>query len=401
MVDLDVLTGNVRALRRLVAPNSELMAVVKADGYGHGAIMVARTALAAGAASLAVATVAEGVQLRAAGIAAPILTLGAIAATEADIALSHGLAVTVATSDLLNAISAAARRLKLPLPVAIHVKVDTGMRRYGATPALAVALAQRVASDPYLHFAGLSTHFAVADEPDERFTLDQAAMLEQCRMELAALGIRPARVHLANSAATLRSSRYHFDLVRVGIALYGLPPARGITLPPDVRPALTVRGRIARLIDLAPGDTVGYGRTYTVDTHRQAALVPIGYADGYRRGLSGVAWMGWQGARAPVLGRVSMDQTVIAVPAGVLPAIGDEVTVFGGTGEEGAPSTSELAELLGTISYEVVTGITDRVPHLYTRGGEIVATASSGVFLDECVPRTPMLARETGNDRSF
>ena len=373
VIDLDALVGNVRCIRQSLSPGTGLMAVVKANGYGHGATMVARTALEAGAAALAVATVGEAARLRREGIGAPLLILGPIDPAEAAAALRLDLELTVATDVLLDAVAEAARALLLPRPAAVHVKADTGMRRYGALPEAAVALARRVAADPALELAGFSTHFAAADEADETFTREQAARFDRCLADLAAVGIRPARVHAANSGATLRSRRYDYDLVRVGIALYGLPPSAEIGLPTGMRPVMTVRSRIARIVELAPGDTVGYGRTYRAAGIERAALIPIGYADGYRRALSGRAWVGIGGRPAPVLGRVSMDQTVVGIPTGVEARVGDEVTVAGGRPDEGAPSVAELAEALGTITYEVVTGVADRVPRHYVRGGELVA----------------------------
>jgi len=369
VVDLDVLAGNVGAVRALLGPGTALMAVVKADGYGHGAVPVANVALASGAAALGVATVGEGSALRRAGIAAPILVLGAVDPGEVADALELGLDLTVATDELLSAVQAASRARIGRRPVGVHVKVDTGMRRYGAPPELAVALARRVAADPELSLAGLCSHFAAADEPDEEPTAAQAELLDIVVAELAAEGVRAKQIHAANSAAALRSSRYHHDLVRVGIALYGLPPAAGFALPGGFRPALTVRSRVTRLIDLAPGDTVGYGRTYRAARAERAALVPIGYADGFRRALSNRGWMDVGGERAPVRGRVSMDQTVVGIGGDRPVRVGDEVVVVRGVEPAAAPSVVEIAETLETIPYEIVTTIGSRVPRTYVGPG--------------------------------
>jgi len=367
-IDLDALAGNVRRLDSRLAPGCGLMAVVKADGYGHGAVEVGRAALAAGAAALAVATVGEGAALRRAGITAPVLALSAIDAAEAPAAIALGLDLTVGTLELLGAISEAARSLDLPRPPAVHVKVDSGMRRYGARPDLAVALARRIAADPALRLAGLSTHFAAADEPDEQPTADQAAVLDRVRAELADYGIVPEVVHAANSAAALRSPRFHYGMARVGIALYGLPPSPETALPPGLRPVMSLHSRVTRVLALDPGDGVGYGLTYRAAAPERAALIPIGYGDGYRRALSGKGWMGIQGRPAPVIGRVSMDQTVVRLGPEVTVAVGDEVVVVGGEGT-GAPSVAEVAALLDTIPYEVVVGIMPRVPRIYRTAG--------------------------------
>lgn len=377
VIDLDAYEHNVRALKRTLTPGCELLAVVKANAYGHGASMVARAALVGGATRLGVATVEEGAALRRQGIRAPILLLGPIDRDEARQALTLGLEPTVATEALLDAVVDAAQSLPLQRAAGVHVKVDTGMRRYGAAPERAIALARRVATDPSLRLVGVSTHFATADEQDQRFTVEQATLLDACLAELTDLGIRPELVHAANSAAALRSRRYDYDLVRAGIALYGLRPGPEIALPAGFRPVLSLRSRVARVIDLEPGATVGYGRTYRVERSGRAALIPIGYGDGYRRSLSGRAWMGVGGRRAPVLGRVSMDQTVVGLPDGVPVQVGDDVVVVGAT-DEGAPSVDELAQVLETIAYEVVTGLATRVERHFLRDDHVVAIDRGG-----------------------
>lgn len=368
-IDLDAVQRNVAILASILSPGTELMAVVKANAYGHGAGMVAQAALAAGATRLAVATVGEGRQLRQRGIQAPILVLSPIAAAEASNAIDLGLELAIATEELLAAVTDASRTGAAP--VSVHVKLDTGMHRYGAEPALALALAQRVAATPSLRLAGFMTHFATADEADERFTLEQADLFDQCVGELAAQAIRPECRHMANSAAALRNRRYDADLVRFGIALYGLRPSATIALPAGVEPVLTVRSKIGRVHPVGPTTTVGYGRTYTPARVEQVGLVPIGYADGYRRHLSNRSWMMIGDRRAEVIGRVSMDQTVIRLPVGVDVEPGDEVVVFGSSG--GGASVDEIANQLGTINYEVVTSLAARIPRHYWRDGRVIA----------------------------
>lgn len=368
-IDLDALQKNVTVLASVLTPGTELMAVVKANAYGHGAVMVAETALASGATRLAVATVGEGWQLRQRGVQAPILVLSPVATAEAATAIDLGLELTIATEELLAAVASASRTAAGP--VGVHIKLDSGMHRYGAEPPLAIALAQRVVSTPSLRLAGFMTHFAVADETDERFTLEQASLFDHCVAELTALGIHPERRHMANSAAALRNRRYDADLVRFGIAMYGLRPSAAIALPSGVRPVLTVRSAIGRIHRLQPPSTVGYGRTYAPTEDEHVGLVPIGYADGYRRSLSNRTWMMIGGRPAPLIGRVSMDQTVIRLPADVAVKPGDDVLVFGGTG--GGPSVDDIARQLGTINYEVVTGLAARIPRHYLRHGQVVA----------------------------
>jgi alanine racemase len=375
-IDLGAVAGNVFALLSVLPHNTGLVAVVKANAYGHGAKEVARAAVRAGAVGLAVATVGEGRALRKDGIDAPILVLGAIDLTEASAAIDHDLDLTVGTEDLLVAIQAEARRRASNPhgPISIHVKVDTGLRRYGAEPGLALSLARRIDGDPFLALAGVFTHFASADEEDDGgFTDEQAGVLKRFMSSLSEEGIRPRSWHLANSAGTLNGWAEGSGFVRIGIALYGVAPSSAVRLAPGMRPVMTLRSRIARVFDLDHGDTVGYGRTYRCASPERAALVPLGYGDGYRRALSDKGWMGISGDRADVIGRVSMDQTVVRLPKGSVAEVGEEVTVMGGLPEEAAPTAEEMASLCGTIPYEIFTGIATRVPRLFLRNGDLVS----------------------------
>ena len=299
VIDLDRLHQNVTVLRSCLNPGTEMMAVVKANAYGHGARWVAQTALAAGATRLGVATVQEGRQLRTDGIRVPILVLSPIAVAEAPLAIAHDLEVAIGTEELLTALLEAAETASAA--IGVHVKVDTGMHRYGAAPELAIALAARVAAAPSLRLAGLMTHFATADEPTDRFTDEQATLFKHCVAVLEARGIRVGVRHMANSAATLRDARFHGDLVRIGIAMYGLRPAPEVELPSGVRPVLSVRSTVGRTHSVLPPCSVGYGRTYAPTGPEQVALIPIGYGDGYRRGLSNRGWMALADQRADVV----------------------------------------------------------------------------------------------------
>jgi alanine racemase len=361
-VDLDAIESNVRMLRAALPAHTRLMAVVKADGYGHGAPWIARAALNAGAALLGVATVGEGQILRAHGLDAPIVLLGSIDVDEVPAACSAGLEITVSAS----------------APVSVHLKVDTGLRRYGATAAEAVALAARIANDPYLRFASIFTHFASADEPDEPFTTTQLEEFEYVIAAVRSAGVPLPPLHAANSAGVLTGRGTQYNIARPGIALYGVPPSPEVPLLAGMRAGLRIESRIARLIALAPGDTVGYNRTFRASAPMRAALVPIGYADGYRRALSGRAWVGINGQQAAVLGRVSMDQIVVGMPNGVRADVGDVVAIMGGDPVSAAPSIAEMAELMDTNAYEVIVGIRERVPRVFVRGGEVVATRVNG-----------------------
>ena len=378
VVDLDAIEGNVRALRSALPVSTQLMAVVKADGYGHGAPLIAGAALEAGATLLGVATIGEGQALRARGVNAPIVLLGSVDASEALTACEADLEITVGSAWLLDSVQQAARAVGSESPVPVHLKVDTGLRRYGATASEAIALATRIASDPYLRFASIFTHFASADEPDEPFTDAQIEVFEQVVHAVREAGVRLPPLHAANSACILTGRGTEYAIARAGIALYGVAPSLAVRLLPGMGAGIRVESRITRLINLAPGDTVGYNRTYRVNAPMRGALVPIGYADGYRRALSGRAWVGIDGRRATVIGRVSMDQIVVAVPEGAQPALGDAVTIMGGDPQSGAPSIEEMADLMGTNAYEVIVGIRERVPRVFLRDGKPVAARVGG-----------------------
>jgi alanine racemase len=376
VVDLDALAGNVRVFRQLVPPPTRLMAVVKANGYGHGAAQVARTVLAAGATDLAVGTVEEGAQLRREGIPAPILVLSPVGPAEIALALRLRLTLAVASEEAVQLVASEARAGFFEAPASVHLKIDTGMRRYGCLPEQAPSLVRRISADDHMHLDGIFTHFACADEADERTTADQA---ERFDAALGTIGreidLRSVVRHAANSAATLRSRRYDYDMVRLGIALYGADPSPDVPLAPGMRPVMTLLSSIMRVIELSPGDRVSYGGEYAAQRSELAALIPIGYADGYRRGLSNRGWMGLNGARAPVRGRVCMDQTVVGLPELSRASVGDDVVVVGDP-NAGAPSWTELADLAETIAYELLTGISLRVPRLYVEGGQVMATSS-------------------------
>jgi alanine racemase len=372
IIDLDRIAGNVRVFRRLVGPGVKLMAVVKANGYGHGAVMVAKTALEAGADYLSVATVDEGIQLRQAGIGGQILVLGPVHAEEISAAIHGKLELAVGSSDAIAEIAEIATWCSAEEPIKVHLKIDTGMRRFGATLADLPAIAAKLACLSSLQLAGTFTHFAAADEADETPTLDQASIFEEALAELERSGLDPGVRHAANSAATLRARRYDFDMVRIGISLYGIAPSDDVHLVDGILPAMSVRSRVSRVIELAPGDRVSYGGTYVATRHERAGLIPIGYADGYRRGLSHRAWAKIGGYRCPILGRVCMDQTVVGLPSHSVVREGDEVLIAGDS-SSGAPTLDDLARLTDTIAYEIATGISKRVPRIYTREGQVVA----------------------------
>lgn len=365
IVDLDAVAANVRAIRSSLPASTRIMAVVKANAYGHGAPWVAASALAAGASLLGVATVGEGIRLRKAGIADQIVLLGSIAQGEVPEALRWELDITVAERRLLETVQQRVREQILDSAPRIHLKIDTGLRRYGCPPHAASALAARLRSDPLLQFAGVCTHFASADEPLERFTDDQLASFEAAIAELAREGEAVPDRHVANSAAVLRGIGCRFEIVRIGIALYGVPPSDDVPLLPGMRPVMGIESRIARVFDLTPGDCVGYNRTFQADCPMRAGLVPIGYADGYRRSFANGGWVGLNGRKARVLGRVSMDQIVIEIPGDADTVVGDVVQIMGAGVHGSGPHVGELAAIAGTNSYEILVGIRGRVPRVF------------------------------------
>lgn len=330
------------------------MAVVKADGYGHGAEQVARAALKAGAEWLGIATLEEGLQLRRAGIDAPVLVLGSVAAADVAEAVRHDLGLTIASSDALSAFTRARRRVRL------HLKIDTGMTRLGVMIDDVPSVLTRV-SRAGLRLEGVYTHLASAEEPDHSFTREQLnrfdAVLPQVRAQFPNI-----IVHAANSAAALGHPRSRYDLVRVGLAMYGLYPDRQFAGRVTLIPAMRLLSRVVRTVRANPGMAVSYGSTYRVLRPTTIATIACGYADGYPRlaGMNGEVLI--NGARLHVAGRVCMDH--LMVDAGDSPVhTGDTVELFGR-----GVSVDEVAEWAHTISYEVVCGVGLRVPRVYIRG---------------------------------
>ena len=365
-VDLDAVADNVRSIGSLVGPRAEVCAVVKADAYGLGLTEVGRAALDGGARRLAVARVEEGSRLRAAGLDVPILLIAGFAPGEADEIVQSGLTPTVVQLEDALALGRAAGRNGVVLPV--HVKVDTGLTRYGAPPEDAHDLARFVGTLPSLRLEGLYTHFASADEPDPRFTREQLACLRQLGAALLADGIRPAVVHAANSAGALAEPAARLDLVRVGITLSGHYPSEHVPRAAHLRAAVSFRARVLRVHDVPRGTSIGYGRTFRAERPMRVALVPAGYADGVPRAHASGGWALVRGARVPLVGRVSMDQCMVDVSAVPGAARGDEVVLFGrGPGSE--IGLDEYAGWSRTIGHEALCRIGVRVPRLYRRGG--------------------------------
>jgi alanine racemase len=371
-VDLDAIGANIEAFRRLMGPSSQFMAVVKAEAYGHGAAMVARTATEAGAAWLGVARVREGVLLREAGLSQPILVLGPVAPGEAAAVVEYDLRATIGSVAAAQELSsaAAARGRNVPL----HVKLNTGLGRYGLSLEAALAALRGATSLPNLVLEGVYSHFATADDPDRSYAIGQIEAFHSMRSRLAAEGYVFPVAHIAASAGILALDESEFDMARIGISLYGAYPAGHLVSRIDLRPALSMHSRVARVFDLRPGESVGYGRTFIAADPAVAALVPVGYADGLPRSHSNRGEVLVNGCRAPLIGRVSMDQCVADVTACGSVAEGDPVAVIGSQGDHSI-TIDDFAGWSGTINYEALTSLGHRVPRVYRSGGRDAAVA--------------------------
>ena len=335
-------------LRRAVAPGAQLCAVVKADGYGHGARIAARAALDAGATWLAVATAGEAEALRAAGFTERLLVMGALAPEELARAAAARADVVVWDLDLLA---------QVPPDTGVHVKLDTGMGRLGTrSPEQATAVAETASAAGQL--AGLMTHFATADEPGPFFG-EQLARFAAWAPDLRARLGGDVLLHAANSAGALREPAAHFDLVRAGVALYGLDPGNADPARHGLRPALRLISRVAAVKPCAAGQSTGYGRRWVAKRDTVLATVPIGYGDGWRRALGGTGEAIVGGRRHPVIGAVSMDNLMLDLGSRSDVRVGDEVVLLG----DGL-TAEEVAARLGTINYEVTSAITARVPRV-------------------------------------
>jgi alanine racemase len=375
-IDLEAIEANVRALRGRLRPGAGLMTVVKANAYGHGIVGIAGAALAAGAWGFGVAAVEEGAQLRSAGFDCPILVLGYVPHWEAERVLRLDLAVALMTEQLALALARAAA--ELGRPASVHVKVDTGMGRYGLLPEEVLPFLRLCRDTPGLRVEAIFTHLATADEPDPTHALRQLARFDELCRTLAEHGLLPPRRHALNSAGTVAFPDHQYDLVRCGLCVYGLPPAPMLDLP-ALRPALSLKARVARLRRLPTGSCVGYGCTFVASRPTDVALVPVGYADGLSRALSNRGWMLVNGRRAPIIGRVSMDQSTVDVTGLGTVRQDDEVTLLGRQGEDEIDAT-EMAGWRDTIAYEVLTGLSVRVPRVYMRGGQPQAFAENGEY---------------------
>lgn len=364
-VDLGAVTANVESLRSLVGP-VQFCAVVKADGYGHGATRVAQAALRGGADLLGVALVAEGAELRAAGIEATILVLSQASPDELDELVAHDLDATVYTGAGLEGLVAAAHRARrgADRAVPVHLKVDTGMHRVGAAPDEVVGLSRSIDQAPGLRLASVFTHCAVADEPNNAFTAEQVRRYRAVLADLDAAGIAVPLRHAANTAGAIAHPEARFDLVRCGIGIYGLDPSPELAGRAVLRPAMSLRSRVSHVKRVAGGEGISYGLRYRPEHETTIATVPLGYADGVPRRLSSNgAEVLVGGHRRPIAGTITMDQFMVDCGDDSV-AVGDDIVLLGDQGAEHI-GADEWADRLGTIGYEIVCGIGPRVPRRY------------------------------------
>jgi len=364
MLDLGAVARNCATLRSRLGEGVELCAVVKANGYGHGMVECAEAALRSGATRLAVAAATEAFELRSRLADVPILTMGALTAAELDVALQARSELGVWRTGFLDEV--AERAGQLGVRPRVHVKYDTGMGRLGDRDPEAVRqLLERCASEERVELTGLWTHFATADEPDDGFLREQLARF----LDLA----DPARerypgltLHAANSAATLRGPEFHLDMVRCGIAIYGLDPFGEDAAAHGLEPVLSLHSYVAAVKAASAGETVGYGRTWTAERDTLVGVVPVGYGDGVRRGLSNRCDVLVGGARCPLVGTISMDNLTLDLGPDSAVEVGAPAVLIGAQGGESL-SAEELARSLDTINYEVTCGISSRVPRVYRR----------------------------------
>ena len=357
-IDLAAVRHNLTEIRRRINPASKFCVVVKANAYGHGALEVSKVAVECGADFLAVATVEEGLELRRANFSLPILILGLIPSSAAEVVVANDLTQAVADFALAEKISDAAQSLCKVAKV--HLKIETGMGRIGAAPDEAVALAEKISRLPNVELEGMFSHFADADSLDRTFTNRQIKIFSDVAKKIRAAGVKIKIFHIAESAAVLDIPEAHFDMVRSGIINYGLYPSADVRRTIELKPAMKLVARIAFLKKISAGVSIGYGREFVAARDSLIATLPLGYADGYIRAYKNFH-AEVRGQLAPIAGRVCMDQTMIDVTDVESVRVGDEVILFGSD----LISIDDAAKHLHTINYEVTCLVSSRVPRIF------------------------------------
>ena len=358
VIHLGAISHNIREIRKKIGNERDLMAVVKADGYGHGAVEVSRAALESSADSLGVAIPEEGQDLRKAGIDVPILVLGLIQPGEAHKVVESSLDQAVCSVELAEALDQEARNASVRINV--HVKMDTGMSRIGVKPDDVPAFIRTIRQMRNLNVKGLFTHFATADASDKSFSRRQIDLFNRVIEEIRLMGIDIPQKHMANSAGVLDLPESYHDLVRPGIMMYGHYPSNEVSRSVRLCPAMTLKTRISFLKTVPPRTPIGYGGSFVTSRETRVATIPVGYGDGYPRLLSGRSIVCVNDRRAPLLGRVCMDMCMIDVSEVPHVKPGDEVILFGHD-----PTVDEIAAIVGTINYEILCLVGKRVPRIY------------------------------------
>ncbi|TRZ95448.1 alanine racemase [bacterium] len=357
-VDLDNLAYNYRQIKKALAPKIKIMVIVKADAYGHGLVPVSKKLEACGVNYLGVASIDEGIKLREAKVNTPILVLGIMLTNDILPLFNYNLIPTVCTEEYALALNNLARRLGKPMKV--HIKIDTGMSRLGVLNRDALSFIRRIHSLKFIHIEGIFTHLACADI-NRDFTLYQIRLMDDLIFKLAKAGIKIPLVHTANSIGTTNYKESHFNLVRPGLIIYGLYPKEGMDI--KLKPVLSLKTMVVYLKRVPKGQGISYGHTYITKKDTTIVNLPIGYGDGYPRSLSNQAEVLIRGKRFKISGRVCMDQVMVDVGDNPV-KIADEVVLIGRQGKN-MISAEELAEISGTIPYEVVCGLGSRIPRIY------------------------------------
>lgn len=362
-IDLDAIAHNVRAIKAFVGPQVEIIASVKANAYGHGLLPVSRTALEAGASRLAAHRIQVAVTLRESGITAPILLMGHTPPSGVDLVLRNRITPTLVDWDTARLISAHAEE-----PTPVHVKIDTGMSRYGLEPEKAVDFVRYIASLPNLQIEGLFSHFATADMADLTHARRQLQLFQEVLDELDRLGYPIPVPHICNSAGLVTLPEAHMAAVRPGLLLYGMAPSPVSTPPFPLHRALSLKSTVIHVRDLEPGATISYGRTFIASQPMRVALIPLGYGDGYPRLASNRGAMLVHGQRALIRGRICMDQMIVDVTGIPDVRVGDEVVAIGQQGDDEI-TAEEVGGWAETINYEVVTDLLPQVVRVYKLNG--------------------------------
>ncbi len=368
-VNLNSLANNMREVRRITRRGTLIMAIVKANAYGHGAVHSSKVFLENGGDRLGVARVTEGIELRKTGIDVPILNLGYTPENQYDLLINNDITATIYNYE--QAISLNNSAAKKERRQTIHIKIDTGMNRIGFLPDNnSLKAITKISSLPNLNIEGIFTHFATSDQVDKTYTHHQYKKFTWVIGELEKRGVMIPIKHVSNSAAIIDLPEYNLDMIRPGIILYGYRPYREIGLNNIIlKPALTLKARLSNVKRVVAGTGIGYGLTFWTQRPSIIGTIPVGYADGLMRGLSNKGWVGIQGMRANIVGRICMDQFMVDLTDHDNVEIGDEVVVFG---DDGAQTAEDIADLTGTVRDEVICTISRRVPRVYLKGGKVV-----------------------------